>query len=321
MNFTTPIPISKYSNPIDYNSKIVLLGSCFSENMGAKFDYFQFQNTNNPFGIIFNPISIENLINRAINQDFFTENDMFFHNQKWQSFDVHSALSHTNKTDLRNQLNQLLTDFYIQIQTATHIIITYGTSWVYHHKLSKKIVANCHKVPQNQFNKTLLSTEIIQKSIKNTLLSIQKINPNVKFIFTVSPVRHIKDGFVENQVSKAHLISSIYKMLQSEIYNLQSKKVPPSIAEGAYFPSYEIMNDELRDYRFYGPDMLHPSPVAIDFIWQQFAENYISPQAQTTMQSICNIQKSIAHKPFAATTASHQQFLSKLENKINNLRF
>jgi GSCFA family len=318
MNFTTPIPISKYSNPIDYNSKIVLLGSCFSENIAEKFDYFQFQNTSNPFGIIFNPISIENLINKAINQDFFTENDLFFHNQKWQSFDVHSELSHTNKTDLLNQLNQLLTDFYTQIQAATHIIITYGTSWVYQHKLSNKIVANCHKVPQNQFNKILLSTEIIEKSIKNTQQIIQKFDSNCTFIFTVSPVRHIKDGFIENQVSKAHLLSSIYKSIQYEICNRTTEL---SQLNTTYFPSYEILMDELRDYRFYAPDMIHPSPIAIDYIWQQFAKNYISPHAQTTMQSICNIQKSIAHKPFDATTASHQHFLSKLENKINNLRF
>jgi GSCFA family len=318
MNFTTPIPISKSLNPIDYNSKIVLLGSCFSENIGKKFDYYQFENNVNPFGIIFNPISIENLINRAITQDFFTENDLFFHNQKWQSFEVHSALSSTNKIDLLHQLNQLLTDFYTQIQQATHIIFTYGTSWVYQHKLTNKIVANCHKVPQNQFDKILLPTENVENSIQKTQQILHTCNPTCNLIFTVSPVRHIKDGFVENQVSKAHLLSSIYKILQSEICNLIAEHRQLNTS---YFPSYEILMDELRDYRFYAPDMLHPNPVAIDYIWQKFTQACITTHAQTTMQNICNIQKSIAHKPLDTTTASHQQFLTQLENKIKNLRF
>lgn len=309
MNFTTPIPITKYSNTIDYNSKIVLLGSCFAENMGEKFEYFKFQNIVNPFGIIFNPVSIEKLIYRTVNQEFFTEKNVFFHNEKWQSSEVHSELSSTNKKDLIDNLNQILVDFYTQIQQATHIIITYGTSWVYRNKLSKKIVANCHKVAQNQFDKELLSIEIIEKSIQNTIDLISKINPNCNIIFTVSPVRHIKDGFIENQVSKSHLLSSIYKILQ----------VPPSGAEGAYFPSYEIMMDELRDYRFYAADMLHPNQQAIDYIWIKFFENYISEKEFATMNEVCSIQRSLKHKPFNATSENHQLFLKKLKDRIEKL--
>ncbi len=309
MNFTTPIPIPKHSNTIDYNSKIVLLGSCFAENMGEKFEYFKFKNGVNPFGIIFNPVSIEKLIDRTVNQEFFTEKDVFFHNEKWQCFEVHSQLSNENKDKLIDNLNQILVDFYTQIQTATHIIITYGTSWVYRNKLSNEIVANCHKVPQNQFDKKLLLTEIIEKSIQNTINLATKINPKCRFIFTVSPVRHIKDGFVENQVSKAHLLSSIYKVLQ--VHHFGEK--------GAYFPSYEIMMDELRDYRFYTAEMLHPNQQAIDYIWIRFFENYINEKEFETMNEVCNIQRSLKHKPFNVNSESHQLFLAKLYEKIKKL--
>ncbi len=308
MNLTTQIPILKHSKPIDYDSKIVLFGSCFAENMGEKFEYFKFQNAVNPFGIIFNPISIENLIERAINQREFTEKDVFFHNEKWQCFEVHSQFSNENKDDLLIELNQQIKSTYQQLTEATHIIITYGTSWVYRNKSSKEVVANCHKVPQNQFDKELLSTEIIEKSIQNTINLIAKINPNCNIIFTVSPVRHIKDGFVENQVSKSHLISSIYKTINHQ----------PSTAN--YFPSYEIMMDELRDYRFYAYDMLHPSEQAIDYIWIKFFENYVDEKEFGTMNDVCSIQRSLNHKPFNENSVSHQEFLLNLDARIKKLK-
>lgn len=308
MNFTTPISIPKSSNPIDYNSKIVLLGSCFAENIGDKFEYFKFQNSINPFGIIFNPVSIEKLIQRAVNQDFFTEKDVFFHNEKWQCFEVHSELSSENKEELIDNLNRILVDFYTQIQQATHIIITYGTSWVYRNKFSNEIVANCHKVAQNQFDKELLSTEFIERAIENSLNLIAKINPSCNIIFTVSPVRHIKDGFIENQVSKSHLLASIYKTINHQ----------PSTTN--YFPSYEIMMDELRDYRFYEADMLHPNQQAIDYIWIKFFEKYVNEKEFATMNEICSIQRSLKHKPFNEKSESHQKFMLMLENKIKELK-
>lgn len=307
MNFTTKIPIEKYQSPIDYNSKIVSLGSCFAENMGAKFDYFKFQNTTNPFGIIFNPVSIEKLLNRIVNKIEFTQNDIFFHNNLWHCFEVHSELSNPNKEDFLNELNRIVQNSNNLITQATHLIITYGTSWVYRNKSSEKIVANCHKVPQNQFDKEILSTEIIQKSIENSINLIQEVNPNCNFIFTISPVRHIKDGFVENQRSKAHLITA----LQSSMQNIKSAN---------YFPSYEIMMDELRDYRFYADDMLHPSQTAIDYIWIKFFENYVSETEFATMNQVCEIQRSLKHRPFNPNSESHQKFLKNLQQKIAQLQ-
>ncbi len=308
MNFTTTIPISKSSNPIDYDSRIISLGSCFAQNIGEKFSYFKFQNTVNPFGIIFNPVSIENLISRVVNNQKFTENDIFFHNDLWHCFEVHSELSHSDKTIFLDRLNQILSDFHLQIFKSTHFQITYGTSWVYRNKSSNSVVANCHKLPQSQFEKEILSVATIEESIQNTIDLIQKVNPNCQFIFTVSPVRHIKDGFVENQRSKAHLISALHNF------------VTLSLSKCNYFPSYEIMMDELRDYRFYAEDMLHPSQMAIDYIWKRFSENYISEENFATMDEVCSIQKGLAHRPFNPNTASHQKFLNTLKNKIVKLQ-
>jgi hypothetical protein len=306
MNLTTKVPIAKYQSPIDYNSKIISFGSCFAENMGEKFDYFKFQNCVNPFGIIFNPVSIEKLIHRAINKIEFVENDIFFHNERWHCFEVHSDLSASSSELLLANLNKVLHSFRSQFQEATHLILTFGTSWVYRHKISGAIVANCHKVPQNQFDKEILAVEIIENSIKNNINLIQSINPNCNFIFTISPVRHIKDGFVENQRSKAHLITA----LQSAICNLQS---------AIYFPSYEIVMDELRDYRFYAEDMLHPNQTAIDYIWIKFFENYVDEKEFVTMQQVCDIQKALHHKPFNPNSENHQKFLKNLNQKITTL--
>lgn len=307
MQFTTKIPIQKFQNPITYESKILALGSCFAENMSEKFEYFKFQNTTNPFGIIFNPVSIEKLVNRIVNKIEFTEKDIFFHNDLWHCYEVHSELSNPNKNEFLTTLNALISSTNKQLNSSTHIIITYGTSWVYRNIESNEIVANCHKVPQKQFSKEILSIETIEKSIQNTIQLIQKINPNCNFIFTVSPVRHIKDGFIENQRSKSHLISALHFNNQQPTTN-------------NYFPSYEIMMDELRDYRFYGEDMLHPNQIAIDYIWERFSENYISDETQKVMQEVDNIQKSLLHKPFNPNSESHHIFLENLNKKIQMLQ-
>lgn len=303
MQFRTQIPISKSKTPIDYNSRILSVGSCFAENMAEKFDYFKFQNETNPFGIIFNPVSIEKLFRRVCEQDFYQEKDVFFHNERWHSFEVHSDLSNADRQELLETLNKAITETHKQLKEATQIIITFGTSWIYRNLEKDEIVANCHKVPQKQFSKELLSTEIIQKSIQNTIEIIQSLNPEISFIFTISPVRHIKDGFIENQLSKSHLFTALHQVLK--IHN--------------YFPSYEIVMDELRDYRFYNEDMLHPNQIAIDYIWKLFSENYVSQESISIMQEIDEIQKSLRHRSFNPESEQHQKFLAKLQQKINGL--
>lgn len=307
MQFRTKIPIPHRDLKIDYDSKIVSLGSCFAENMAEKFDYFKFQNICNPFGILFHPLAIEKLIDFAVSEKQFSAEDVFFHNERWHCFDAHSDISNSSQSVLIANLNTIVKSFKQQLQAASHIIITYGTSWVYRNSESNAIVANCHKVPQAAFSKEILSIETIKKSMQNTLDLIQKINPNVNFIFTVSPVRHLKDGFVENQLSKAHLISALHS----------SNFVLPT---SRYFPSYEIMMDELRDYRFYGEDMIHPNQVALEYIWQRFSETTISQESYSIMNEVETIQKGLAHRPFNSNSESHQQFLSKLHDKMLKLQ-
>lgn len=309
MDFRTQIPIQKNNFPINYNSKIVSLGSCFAENIGDKFEYFKFQNKVNPFGIIFNPVSIEKIIRKAIIHEAFSENDVFFHNDLWHCFDVHSELSSPDKAEFIQSLNQIANATHQQITEATHVIITLGTAWVYRNIETEDIVANCHKVPQKQFTKELLSVERIEQSLKVIIDLIAEANKEVNIIFTVSPVRHIKDGFVENQQSKSHLITALHQVLASGSHSQIS----------SYFPSYEIMIDELRDYRFYAEDMLHPNQTAIDYIWKRFVETTISEDAFTTMDEVDSIQKSLQHRPFNPNSDSHQKFLVHLNQKINKL--
>jgi hypothetical protein len=311
MQFRTQIPISKSNHPIDYNSKIVSLGSCFAVNMAEKFDYFKFQNTTNPFGIIFNPVSIERIIQRVVKQELFTEKDIFFHNDLWHCYEIHSELSNPDKDLFLSQLNDILFQLNDQITQLSHCLITYGTAWVYRNVASSNIVANCHKVPQKEFSKELLAVETIQKSIQNTIDLIQSVNPNAKFIFTVSPVRHIKDGFVENQLSKSYLFTAVHAVLQTH----NSQPITHN-----YFPSYEIMMDELRDYRFYAEDMLHPNPVAIDYIWERFSENYMEENSFVTMKTVSEIQKGRTHRSFNPDSDQHRTFLSKLHLKISTLQ-
>lgn len=298
MNLLTEIPLSKANNPIDYSSQLLLLGSCFSENIGAKLSYYKFQGIQNPFGILFHPLAIERIIEKSVNQEFFTEEDVFNENEQWHSFDAHSSLSNPSKAQIIEDLNNAISRTSTQVNTASHIIITLGTAWVYRKTSSNKVVANCHKVPQSNFTKELLSVEEVVKSLNRVITFVQSVNPTVQFIFTVSPIRHLKDGFLENQRSKAHLIAAIHQVLNED--------------RVSYFPSYELMMDELRDYRFYAKDMIHPNETAIEYIWEKFVEVWLASNTSSTMKKIEKVQKGMLHKPFNENSDQHQKFLVKL---------
>ena len=281
-------------------------GSCFVENIGKKLDYFKFQNLQNPFGILFHQLAIETLITNAINEKEYTEEDIFFHNEQWHCCDAHSKLSASSKEELLHNLNQQIKATNQQINESTHIIITLGTAWVYRYIETDTIVANCHKVPQKKFLKELLSADEISESLESIIALIKRVNIEVSILFTVSPVRHLKDGFVENTQSKAQLVSAIHQVVESgsSIY---------------YFPSYEIMMDELRDYRFYAEDMIHPNQTAVDYIWDKFRMVWISKSAAKTMDDIDVVQKGINHKPFNPNSKAHKLFLQNLEEKKKSL--
>lgn len=284
-----------------------LLGSCFSENIGEKFNYYKFKSSQNPFGILFHPKAIETFVTNAINQKEYTEDDVFFLNERWHCFDAHSQLSNTSKEELLTNLNLAVQQTSQRINASTHIIITLGTSWVYRLIESDAFVANCHKVPQKKFLKEILSIDEIVESLESMIALIRDINPNVNFIFTVSPVRHLKDGFTENQRSKSHLIAAIHQVVDPR------KKTH-------YFPSYEILMDELRDYRFYKEDMIHPNQIAIDYIWSKFNSIWISENAQGIQEKVDQIQRGLNHKPFNPSSKEHQKFIASIQQKTELLQ-
>lgn len=314
MNLQTNIPLQPQQfNQIDYNSKVLLLGSCFSENIGEKFEYFKFQKLQNPFGILFHPLAIETLVTNAINEKEYTKGDIFFHNEQWHCFDAHSRLSNPSEDQLLKDLNTSIKKTHEFLKSTSHVIITLGTAWIYRFIETDTHVANCHKIPQKQFLKELLSVEQIVESLDAIISLLRSINPNVSIIFTVSPVRHIKDGFIENTQSKSHLITAVHNVITDRSL---------SAVEG-YFPSYEIMMDELRDYRFYDEDLLHPNKTAVNYIWERFQNVWISEAHKATMKDVEEIQKGLVHRPFNSKSDAHLTFLQQLENKktLVNSRF
>ena len=307
MKLQTNISIKQQAdNLIDYHSKILLLGSCFSENIGNKLSYYKFQSKQNPFGILFHPKAIENLISRAIKEELYTEKELTFNNERWHCLDAHSSISAADKNVLLKNLNSALIHTKKQLKEATHVFITLGTSWVYRYSETNAIVANCHKIPQKEFSKELLSVAEVSKILEQCIALLKSINKTVSVTFTVSPVRHLKDGFIENTRSKAHLIAAIHTVINSENNTY-------------YFPSYEIVMDELREYRFYNEDMLHPNTIAINYIWGKFVSTWFSRESQDTMQEVDTVQRGISHRPFNEKSEQHQQFLKKLDIKKGNL--
>lgn len=294
---------------INYNSQLLLLGSCFAENIADKLNYFQFQNISNPLGILFHSKAIENLIRKSVEGFEYSEASVFFHNEQWHSFEAHSKLSSLSKVELISRLNDAVVVTNNQLKKATHVVVTLGTAWLYEFIETNKCVANCHKVSQKQFRKKILSVNEIIESLESIIHLIKEVNKKASIIFTVSPVRHLKDGFVENQRSKAHLISAIHDVIQ----NTNQLGV-------YYFESYEIVLDELRDYRFYKEDMLHPNELAIEYIWEKFCSVWVSPHVQTTMKKVEIIQNGLRHVPFNAKSIAHQEFERGIADKIENLQ-
>lgn len=306
MELWTKIPIPKPEIPIHYGSKLLLLGSCFAENMGDKFHYFQFDRVQNPLGIMFHPIALAQLLQRVSEDKPFSDADLFEHQGLWSCFEAHSSLSSPDKQLVLQRLNAGLHQTRKQLQSASHVFLTLGTAWAYQYLKTQTLVANCHKVPQREFKKQLLSIPTIQEALQQCVVDIKTINPNVQVVFTISPVRHIKDGVVENQRSKAHLIAAVHTLVEDGL--------------ATYFPAYELLMDELRDYRFYCEDLVHPNGLAIDYIWERFASAWVSQDAQQTMKEVDAIRKGLAHRPFNPESEQHLRFRASLEQRIAQLQ-
>ncbi len=306
MKLQTNIPLQDASKQFGYEDKILLLGSCFAENIGDKLRYHKFQTTVNPYGILFHPLAIERVLQDVYNGTHSGEGTVFELEETWKSFIAHSRFNSSSKGALEDKLKDAHEQLTKAIAKASHIFITLGTAWVYQHKETGIAVANCHKVPQKEFIKGLLPVEEIMASLTRQCMIIKKINSKTEIIFTVSPVRHLKDGFVENTRSKAHLISAVHQVVDGK--------------QAQYFPAYELMMDELRDYRFYATDMLHPSEQAVHYIWEKFLEVYAFAKAKTTSKEVEEIQRGLAHRPFNTKSKQHLQFLEKLRMRKTSLQ-
>ena len=296
-NFRTTFPIPPSSNKISLDSQILTVGSCFADVVGNQLRDNKLDILVNPFGTLFNPLSIFKILSPSYTQ---ADERLYVENQKmWFHYDFHSQFISNSKGNLEAQINQTLYAINSLLPTTNHLIITFGTAFIYRLINPQIYVANCHKMPNNLFEKELLSVKDICKGFAILYKELKEINPDLKIVLTVSPVRHTKDGIPENQVSKSILRAACHYLI-TDYENV------------AYFPSYEVMMDDLRDYRFYKPDLIHPNEVAEQYIFEQFAEAYFDDNLKDFIKEWASIQTSLNHRPFNEKSENHQAFLKKL---------
>jgi len=308
MSFFTEINIPEFPSKLDYSKNMMLMGSCFTENIGQKLLDLKFNVDMNPFGILYNPESIANNLKILLEKRIFTEKDLFNDHGLWNSYYHHSRFSDVDRDAALQKINNRITSSNEFLKTADFLIITFGTAWVYELKETGTIVSNCHKVPASEFKRFRLGVFEITETYRELLEQIWKINPGLKVIFTVSPIRHWKDGAVENQLSKATLLLAIDQLTRG--FGNQGC---------GYFPSYEIVMDELRDYRFYAEDMLHLSPVATDYIFERFSKVIISRESKEISKKILKLKKSMDHRPVNPGTNEYLDFINSNLNEIEQL--
>ena len=308
MSFFTEIKIAEFPWKMEYSKYMMFFGSCFSENMGQKLLDLKFNVDLNPFGILYNPISIANSLQILMEQRLFTKNDLFQDQGLWNSFYHHSRFSDVDPKTALEKINGRIALSREFLLKADFLMITFGTSWIYELKETGQVVTNCHKVPSSQFKRFRVDVPEITEVYGQLLAELGRFNPNLKVVFTVSPIRHWKDGAIENQVSKATLILSIDRLLKG----FGNEKM-------GYFPSYELMMDELRDYRFYAEDMLHLSAVATDYIFERFARVMISNHSMEISREVVKIRKAVLHRPVNSASAEYEKFLLYNLAEINKL--
>ena len=282
MKFRTEIPTPKYPFNINYQNKLMLVGSCFSDHIGNFFQEMRFDTLSNPFGTLFNPVSIANALKMCMNPELFNEQHIDFFNEKWISYAHHGKFSHPDKETFLQNIRQNLDKAHDFLNSANYLFITFGTAYCYRLIERDLIVANCHKIPANQFEKQLLTIEQIVGLYQDLLEQLRQFNPKLKIIFTVSPVRHLADGFHENQISKSTLHLSVNQLVEN--------------TNTFYYPSYEMVQDDLRDYRFYAADLCHPSDAAITYIREKLTEALFTPETQERMKEVVKGNKAQGHR-------------------------
>ncbi|MEI8085950.1 MAG: GSCFA domain-containing protein [Paludibacter sp.] len=300
--FYTAVNIKSSALSITYQDKVMTLGSCFAENIGKKMHDAYFQTDINPFGVLYNPISIKNSFELLLENKQFTHNDIFENKSLWQSFSHSSLFSTINSETCLEDINSRLESAAEFLQHADFMLITFGTAWVFEEKKSGRVVSNCHKLPASDFLRRRLTVEEIVSEYTSLISKLQTHFPNLKFIFSVSPIRHFKDGAHENNLSKCILLLAI-EALQKQFPQVD------------YFPAYEIMMDELRDYRYYASDMLHPSEVAVDYIWKRFSETYFNDETLLIKKELEQLAADLSHLPLHIDSDEFKKFKNNTEQR------
>lgn len=308
MKFHYEFDIKSPEKKIQHGQNLVLMGSCFTENMGEKLRKHKFNVTENPHGILFNPVSVAEAITDYIEEKTYTEDDLFLLNECWHSWKHHSRYSGITTSDALDKINTSIIDTHIALKEADHIMITLGSAWVYmltenapNYKQGN-VAANNHKAPSDWFSKKLMTTEDVLTVLDNMIHRLFHFNPKLQIIFTISPVRHLREGVIENNKSKAVLIQAVHHLVEK--------------FEGLYyFPAYELVIDDLRDYRFYAEDLVHPNFHATQYVWEKFTGACMLDTTKQLLKEIAAINLAVQHKPFNPATAQHQQFLKTYQEK------
>lgn len=297
--FHTIVDIPQFKSQTGYQIKNCFMGSCFTENIGNKMARLKYDTDINPFGILYNPISVASGIEMLMERKEFKESDLVKQNGIWHSFYHHGRFSSTDKKEVLEKINNRIHFSHNYLKNSGFLFVTFGTAWVYNLKGTGKTVSNCHKVPSGNFERIRLTIDEIVEKYRTVLNNLWQINPGIEVIFTVSPVRHWKDGAVENQRSKSILLLAADRIVKN------------SAGRCNYFPAYEIVMDELRDYRYYAEDMVHISPTAVEHIWNKFESALIREESQKLSTKIKPLIASIEHRPIYKYTKEHLNFVKK----------
>lgn len=302
MDFKLNFEIPKAYFTIQHGDSILFLGSCFSDEIANKSAYHGLKVQSNPFGTVFHPNLLSQFITDSINEieveRILNRDDLYF------SWDANSSIFDFSEQELIQKLQKIRNDFVTALKQAKTIFITFGTAWAYRRKEDALLVANCHKVPASEFEKELIEVEEMYFQWMETIEKLKELNPELKIVFTVSPVRHIRDGLIENNQSKAILLDLVRRLLKH--------------SEVTYFPSYEIVIDELRDYRFFKMDRVHPNEEAIEYVWKQFENTYCTTETITINDKVANFRKSMDHKSIHENSKENQERKSKIGESLKD---
>lgn len=303
--FRTELTPSVSASPIGLKDAIFTIGSCFANEIGGHLSENKFQVWDNKLGTVYNPISIHRLLSSALENKLPLQESYLQDEGVYFNYDFHSSQSASTQQELESKIKSAIKSANEFLKKANRIIITYGTAFVFRLKSRNEIVANCHKVPSINFTKSLLTEAEIVESFQNFYSKLKSINPNCKIILTVSPVRHLKDTLELNAVSKSILRLSCHSIVNQ--FDVE------------YFPAYEILLDDLRDYRFYKTDRLHPTDEAVEYIWEKFLNSYFDESTKKFVLDWSVIKKDLDHKAFNIHSEKHQKFLKTLLLKLENL--